>query len=151
IAADFARLPELLDQTSGRSETPTTIRRSIPFESDGRRSPQMLRRPGDPRFTRAKLLIPIAVAALPAGYLFFGDPDPPVNGAVAPQVATNRLSREFSPVQEAEAPLSKAADATIESPIAPKVQTAPFQPRVLLDIKPTDDGTEAKPPPQKEG
>src|SRR5713226_2223658 len=91
IAVDFARLPELLNQTSGRSEVatspeddrlakletnrspqagpetsrllrpaqlsvitvggsplakaPTTIRRSIPFKPDGRRSTRMLRRP----------------------------------------------------------------------------------------------------------
>jgi hypothetical protein len=43
IAADFAMLPELLDQISGRRETPTTIRCSISFVPEGRRSGQMLR------------------------------------------------------------------------------------------------------------
>src|SRR5262249_46169629 len=125
IAVDFAKLPELLNQTSGRSEVatsteddklakletnrspqgppetsrllcpaqlsvitvtglpsvkaPTTIRRSISFEPEGRSSPQMLRRPSDPRSTWIKFLIPIAVGGLVAGYLFFGDSDPPVN------------------------------------------------------------------------
>jgi hypothetical protein len=163
IAVDFARLPELLNQTSGRSEiatsteddklarlpellkqtsdrsevatspeddklakletnrspqelpetsrlpraaqlsvitvtglplakAPTTIRRSIPFEPDRRRSTRMLRRPSDPLAIRTKFLIviAIAVAALPAGYLFFGDSDPPVDVAVVPQATTNR-------------------------------------------------------------
>jgi len=203
IAVDFARLPELLNQTSGRSEVatskeddklakletnrspqgtpetsrllsaaqlsvitvpgsplakaPTTIRRSIWFEPDGWRSPQMLRRPR--RFIRTKFLIPIAVAALLAGYVFFGDSDPSVNVAVVPQVTTNRLSAEFSPLREAKNPLSKAmditveshiepeaTDITVESRIEPKVQTAPLQPTMPLDIKPTDNGIEARAP-----
>ncbi len=221
IAVDFARLPELLNQTSGRSEVaispeddklakletnrspqgapetlrlpraaqlpavtglplvkaPTTIRRSIPFEPVRRRSTRMLRRPSDPLSIRTKFLIviAIAVAALPAGYLFFGDSDPPVDVAVVPQATTNRLSVEFSPLREAEAPLSKATDITvesraepevrtapsqptvpldIESPVEPEVETAPSQPTVPLDIKPTENGIEARPPqtlPQKEG
>ena len=121
ITVDFAKQPELLKQTSGRSEVatspeddklakletnrspqdvpetsrlpraaqlsvitvtgsplvkaPTTIRRSIPFEPDLRRSTRMLRRPSDPLSIRTKFLIvtAIAVAALPAGYLFFGN------------------------------------------------------------------------------
>jgi hypothetical protein len=200
IAVDFLRLPELLNQTSGRNEVPasseddkleinpapqcapetsrllraaqlsvitvtdsafvkapTTIRRSISFEPDERRPPQMLRRPSDPG--RMKFLILIAVAALPAGYLFFGDYDPPVNDAVVPQVTTNRLSAEFSPLEEAKAPLSKTtditvesrigpevADSTVESPIGPKVQTAPLGPTVPLDKKSTENGIEARPP-----
>jgi hypothetical protein len=206
IAVDFARLPELLNQTSGQSEiatsteddklakletnrspqgvpetshllgvaqlsvitvtasplvnAQTTTRRTISFEpEDGRRPPQMLRRLGDPRSVRAKLLIPIAVAALPAGYLVFGDPDPPVSVTVAPQIRTNRPSGEFSPPREPKAPLSKATDITVESriepeatdtavesPIQSKVQTAPLQP--------TENGIEVRPPqtlPQKEG
>jgi hypothetical protein len=165
IAVDFARLPELLNQTAGRSETPTTIRRSVSFEPDRRKSPQMLRRPSDPRSIWTKFLIPIAVAAPPAGYLFFGDFDRQVDVAVVPQVTTN--TAQFLPLQEAKAPLSQATDATIESriepeamdsmvgnPIEPKVQTAPFQPTVPLDIKPTENGIEERPPqtlPQKEG
>lgn len=213
IAVDFARLPELLNRTSGRSEVATstednklaklesnrslqggpqtsrlpgaaqlsvitvttaplvkastTIRRSLAFEPDRRRSPQMLRRPSNPRVIRTKFLIPIAVVALPAGYLFFGDSDPPVNVAVVPQPTTNRLSAEFSPLREAKAPLSKATDikveshieseamdSTVEISIAPQVRTAPLQPTAPLAIKPTENGIEAKPPqtlPQKEG
>jgi hypothetical protein len=142
-----------------RQGAPETLRLVRPA---GRRSPQMLRRPGDPRTTRTKFLIPIAVAALPAGYLFFGDSNPPVNVAVVPQVTTDRLSAEFALLQEAKARLFNATDITIESrieqttdskvesPIETKVQPAPFQQTVPLDIKPTDNGLEARPPPQKE-
>ena len=193
IAVDFARLPELLNQTSGRNEvatsteddnlakletdrTPqgepetshllraaqlsvitatvlpsakaqTTIRGPISFEPDGRRSPQMSRRPSKPLSIWTKFLIPIAVGALAAGYLFFGDSDPPVNVAVIPQVTTNRLSAEFSPLPEAKTPLSKASDITVESRIEPEVQTAPLQPTALLDIKPVESGIEPKPSP----
>jgi hypothetical protein len=110
-------------------------------------------------------LILIAAAALPAGYLLLEDSDHPVSGAVVPQVTTNRLSAEFSPLQEAKAFSSKATDITIESgiepevmgsalerPIEPKAQTAPL-PTAPLDIKPTESGIEARPPqtlPQKE-
>jgi hypothetical protein len=153
IAIDFARLPELLNQIPGGGETPTTIRRSISFGPEGRRSPQTLRRPSDPRSIWRKFLIPIAVAALPAGYLFFGDFDRPVNVAVVPQIPANGLSAEFSPLQEAKTSLSKATDRTVESPIETRVQTAPFQSMVPLDIQPMENGIEARPPeslPQKE-
>jgi len=85
----------------------------------------MLRRPSDPLSIRTKFLIviAIAVAALPAGYLFFGDSDPPVDVAVVPQATTNRLSVEFSPLREAEAPLSKATDITVESQAESDVRT----------------------------
>jgi len=191
IAVDFARLPELVNQTSGRSEvatsteddnlakletdrTPqgepetsrllrdaqlsvitvtgspsvkaqTTIRRSISFEPDGRRSPQMLRRPSKPRSIWTKVLIPIAVGALAAGYFFFGDSDPPVNVAVVSQVTTNTLSAEFSPLREAEAPLSKATGITVESRIEPEVQTTSLQPTAPLDIKPMESRIEPRP------
>jgi hypothetical protein len=201
IAIDFARLPELLNQTSGQSEVATsaeddkiakletnrslqgapetsgllgtaqlsiitaaaspsvkastTISRSISFEPEERRSPQMLRQPRDPRSIRMKFLIPIAVAALPAGYLVFGDSDPPVNVAVVPQVTADRLSAEFSPLREVKAPSSKATDITAESR-TPEVETAPLQlqPMAPLDIKPTENEIERRPPetlPQKEG
>src|SRR5713226_2222468 len=130
IAVDFTKLPELLNQTSARSEVatsteddkfakletnrspqgvpetsrlpraarlsvitvtgsplakaPTTIRRSIPFEPDPRRSTRMLRRRRDPVSIRTKCLIAIAVAALPAaGYFMFESSDRPVDVAVA--------------------------------------------------------------------
>jgi hypothetical protein len=182
IALDFAMLSELLDLNSRRSEVVTSAEdeklakletnrspqgaheTSRLLRSDGRRCPQMLRRPTDPRAVRTKFLIPIAVAILPAGCLFFGDSDPPVNVAVVPQVTANTLSADFSPLQEAKAPLSKSTDitiksriepavvgSTIESPMEPKVQIAPFWPTVPLDMKPRENGIGARPPPQKEG
>jgi len=180
IALDFAMLPELLSLISRRSEVATSTEdekltkletnrspQGAPEMSrllaDGRRCPQMLRRPTDPRAIRTKFLIPIAVALLPAGCLFFGDSDPPVNVAVVPQVTANTLSAEFSPQQEAKAPLSKSTDimiksriepavmgSTADSPMEPKVQIAPFWP-TPLDLKPTENGIDARPPPQKEG
>jgi hypothetical protein len=180
IALDFAMLPELLNLRRSEVATSTEDEKLALLEinrspqgapetsrllrSEGRRCPQMLRRPTAPRAIRTKFLIPIAVAVLPAGCLFFGDSDPLVNVAAVPQVTANTLSAEFSPLQEAEAPLSRSTDITIksriepavmgstaESPMEPKVQIAPFWPTVPLDIKPTDNGVEAKPPPQREG
>jgi hypothetical protein len=213
IAVDFARLPELLNQTSGRSEVatstehdklakletnrspqgapetsrllpadqlsvitvtglplvkePTTIPRSTSFEPDRRRSTRMLRRRSDPLSIRTKFLIAIAVAALPAGYFVFGDSDPPVDVAVAPQATANippvrslPLATadippvEFLPLRKAQAPAATAVGTNAESRIEPEVQTAPLQPTVPPDIKPTENGIEARPPqtlPQKEG
>ncbi len=147
-------------------KSPAPIRRSIPFEPDRRRSTRMLRRPSDPSSIRTKFLIviAIAVAALPVGYLFFGNSDPPER----PQVTTNRLSLEFSPLREAQAPTAvppveflplqtptaSAAGTNAESRIEPEVQTAPPQPPTVLGIKPTDNEIEARPPqtlPQREG
>src|SRR5258708_28047608 len=148
---------------------PTAIGRCIRFEPDLRRSTRMLRRPSDPLSIRTKFLIviAIAVAALPAGYLFFGNSDPPERPQRRPQTTTNRLSVEFSPLREAQAPAAipsveflplqaptaAAVGTYAESRIEPEVQTAPLQPTVPLDIKPTENGIEARPPqtlPQKE-
>jgi hypothetical protein len=131
------------------AEAPTTIRRSIPFEADRRRSTRMLRRPSDPFSIRKEFLIVIAIAAaaLPAGYLFFGDSDPSVNVAVVPQATTNRLSAEFPPLREARVPLSKAAEVMVESRIEPEVQTAPLEPTAPLDVKPVESGIELRPSP----
>src|SRR5258707_4226577 len=195
IAVDFARLPELLNQTSGRSEVaispeddklakletnrspqsaaetlrlpraaqlpavtglplvkaPTTIRRSIPFEPDRRRSTRMLRRRRHPVSIRTKFLIVIAVAALPAGYFMFESSDRPVDVAVAPRSAADIPPLEFLPLREAQAP---AVSTNAESRIEREVRTAPLQPTVPLDIKPIENGIEARPPqtlPQKEG
>src|SRR5262249_23455409 len=46
-------------------KAPTTIRRSVPYEPDRRRSPRMLRRPSDTRSIRTIFLIGITVAVLP--------------------------------------------------------------------------------------
>jgi hypothetical protein len=149
-------------------KAPTTIRRSIPFEPDRRRSTRMLRRPSDPLSIRTKFLIVIviAVAALPAGYLFFGNSDPLERPQRRPQVTTNRPSVEFSPLREAQAPTAvppveflplqaptaAAVGTNAESRIEAGVQTVPST--VPLDIKPTENQIEARPPqtlPQKEG
>jgi hypothetical protein len=213
IAVDFARLPELLNRTSARSEVatspeddkfaklrtnrspqdvletsrlsraaqlsvitatdpplakaPTLIRRSIPFEPDRRKSTRMLRRPSDPLSIRTKFLIVIAIAvtALPAGYLFFGNSDPPERPQRRPQNTTNRLSVEFSPLREAQAPTAvptveflplqaptaAAVGTYAESQIEPEAQTAPST--VPLNIKQAENGIEARAPqtlPQKE-
>ena len=217
IAVDFAKLPELLNQTSERSEvstppeddklakvdtnrspqgasgtsrlppaaqlsvitvtgsplgkTPTTIRRSISFEPDGPRSPQMLGRPRDPSSNRMKFLIAIAVAALPAGYFMFETSDQSVNVAVAPRATATlpparRLALreaqapatippvEFLPLPEPQTPAAAAVGTITESRIEPQVQAQPLQPTAPLDKKPTDTGIEATPQqtlPQKEG
>ncbi len=196
IAIDFARLPELLNRTSGRSEVatsseddkpakpetnrspqgapetshllgaahlsvitvtdsplakaPTTIRRSIPFEPDQRRSTRMLRRHRDPISIRTKCLIAIAVAALAsAGYFMFESSDRPVDVAVAWRPTADIPPVEFLPLQ---APTAAAVGTYAESRIEPEVQTAPST--VPLEIKPTENVIEARPPqtlPQKEG
>src|SRR6266446_4270470 len=150
IAVDFTKLPELLNQTSARSEVatsteddkfakletnrspqgvpetsrlpraarlsvitvtgsplakaPTTIRRSVPFEPDRRRSTQMLRRRRDPVSIPTKFLIAIVVAALPAGYFMFESSDRPVDVAVAPRFKADIPPVEFLPLREAQAP-----------------------------------------------
>jgi hypothetical protein len=212
IAVDFARLPELLNQTSARSEVatspeddkfakletnrspqdvpetsrlphaahlsvitvtgsplaeaPTTIRRSIPFEPDRRRSTRMLRRRRDPVSIRTKFLIAIAVAALPAGYFMFESSDRRVDVAVARRSTADIPRVEFLPLREAQAPTAvppaeflplqaptpAAVSTYAESPIEREIQTAPST--VPLDIKSTENGIEARPPqtlPQKEG
>jgi hypothetical protein len=207
IAVDFARLPELLNQTSARSEVtaspeddklakfetnrspqdvpetshlprgallsvitaahspsvkaPTTIRRSIPFEPGRRRSTRMLRRPSEPLSIRKKFLIAIAVAALPAGYFMLENSDRPVDIAVARRSTADIPPVGFLPLRKPQAPAAippveflplQDPTAAAESRIEPEVQTAPST--VPLDIKPTENQIEARPPqtlPQKEG
>ena len=110
----------------------------------------MLRRRRHPVSIRTKFLIVIAVAALPAGYFMFESSDRPVDVAVAPRSTADIPPVEFLPLQEAQAP---AVSTNAESRIEREVQTAPLQPTVPLDIKPTENGIEARPPqtlPQKE-
>src|SRR6266404_4220210 len=192
IAVDFARLPELLKQTSDRSEVaispeddklakletnrspqdvpessrlpraaqlsvitvtgsplvkaPTTIRRSVPFEPDRRRSTQMLRRRRDSISIRTKFLIAIAVAALPAGYFMFESSDRSVDVAVAPRSKADIPPVEFLPLREAQPPAAIPSVELLQPPrlwvpaesrIEPEVQTAPLQPTVPLEIKRT--------------
>ncbi len=92
----------------------------------------------------------IAVIAVYGAQLTSPWSGPPVNVAAVPQATTDRLSAEFLLLQEAKAPLFKATESTVESPIESRVQTAPFQPTVPSDIKPTENGVEAGSPPQKE-
>jgi tetratricopeptide (TPR) repeat protein len=214
MAVDFAKLPELLEQTLGRSEVatspeddrlakletnrspqagpetsrlpraaqlsvitvtgsplvkaPTTIRRSIPFEPDRRRSTRMLRPRRHPVSIRTKFMIVIAVAALPAGYFMFESSDRPFDVAVGPRSTADIPPVEFLPLREARAPAAippleflplreaqaPAVSTNAESRIEREVETAPLQPTVPLDMKPIENGIEARPPqtlPQKEG
>src|SRR5258705_2169155 len=125
---------------------PTTIPNSISFGGDGRKSTPLLRWPGDPLFNRAKSLIAIAVAALPAGYFIFASSDRPADVAVAPQATTNVPYVEFLPLRKADAPSANATDVTVESRAEPDVQKESLQSARPLDIKPTESGIEAKPP-----
>ncbi len=145
-APETSRLPRaaqlsVITVTSSFDKAPTTIRRSISFEPAGRRSTQMLRRPSDTLSIRTKFLIAIAVAGL--GYFVFGSSDRPVHVAVAPQATADIPPVELLPLREAQAP---AVDTNVESRIEPEVQTAPLQPTAPLDIKPTENGIEARPP-----
>src|SRR5258706_3966228 len=141
-------------------KAPTTIRRSIPFERDRRRSTQMLRRRRHPVSIRTKFLIAIAVAALPAGYFMFENSDRPVDVAVAPRSTADippveflplREAQapaaipplEFLPLREAQAPAAAAVGTNAEGRIEREVQTAPLQPTVPLDIRPIENGIEA--------
>ena len=189
MAVDLAKVPELLEQTSGRSEVatspeddrakletnrspqagpetsgllrpaqlsvitvgrsplakaPTTIRRSIPFEPDGRRSIRMLRRP--PLSNGMKFLSAGAIAGLLAGYFVFGSSDRPVDVALAPQPKIDARSVAFLPSQEVAAPPAEARDITVESKAELEVQTTSLPPAVRLDIKPTESEIEARPP-----
>jgi hypothetical protein len=195
IAVDFARLPELLNQTSGRSEvatsaeddkpgkletnrsprgepetsrllrdaqlsvitvtsspsaTTTTIRRSISFGPDRRRSTQMLPRRSEPRSILAIFLI--AVVVLPAGYFIFGDSDPPVPtrapaGIRSIESLPSRVVQapaaippvEFLPLPDPQAPVAAAVSTDAESRIDAEVRTSPSQSTMALDRKPTEN------------
>src|SRR5229473_3148249 len=123
-----------------------TIRRSISFEPDGRRSSQMLRRPSDPRSNGIKFLSAGAIAGLLVGYFVFGSSDRPVDVALAPQPTTDVPSVAFLPSQEVAARPAEARDISVESKAEPEVQTTSSPPAVRLDIKPTESEIEARPP-----
>ncbi len=106
----------------------------------------MLRRPSDSLSNRMKFLSAGAIAGLLAGYFVFGRSDRPVDVAVAPQPTIDLPPVAFLPLREVEAPSAEARDITVESRAEPEVQTAPLQPAVRLDIKPTESGVEARPP-----
>jgi hypothetical protein len=188
MAVDFAKLPELPEQTSGRNEiatspeddglakletnrspqgasenlrlpraaqlsvitvtglpsvnAPTTIRRSIPFEPDGRRSTQMLRRP--PPSNGIRFLGAGAIAGLLAGYFVFGSSDRPVEVAVTPQPTIDILPAASLPLREVEVPSAAARETTAQSRAEPEVQTASLQP--AADRKPPESEIEARAP-----
>jgi hypothetical protein len=167
MAIDFAKLPERLDQASGRSkvatspdlrhvaqlpavaglclaEMPTTIAKSTSFESDEWMPAPLLPRPSDPLSNRTKLLIAIAVAALPAGHFILRNFNRPVDVAAVPQATTDIPPVESSSAREAEAPSTKATGMTIEDGAEPEVQTAPLP--APLDAKPTEGDIQARPP-----
>jgi hypothetical protein len=52
----------------------------------------------------------------------------------------------FLPLRKVEAPSAEARDISVESRAEPEVQTASLQPAVRLDIKPTENEIEARPP-----
>jgi len=170
MAVDFAKLPERLDQASGRTkistspdlrhvaqlpavaglrlaEMPTTIANSTSFEPDEWTSTPFLPRPSDPRSNRTKLsvAIVIVVAALPVGYFVVRNTDRPIDVAAVPQQATTDIPPiEFLSTREPEAASAKATGNTVERGAEPEVQTAP--PPVPLDAKPTDGDIQAGPP-----
>ena len=126
----------------------------------------MLRGRRDRVSIRTKFLIAIAVVALPAGYFMFESSDRPVDVAVARRSTPDIPPIGFLPLREAQAPpavppveflplqapTAAAVGTNAESRIEPEVQTAPST--VPLDVKPTENGIEAKPPqtlPQNEG
>ena len=175
VVSETSHLPHaarlsVITATATGSPGPTPIQHSIPFEPDRRRSTRTLRRPSDSLSIRTKFLvvIAIAVAALPASYLFFGNSDPPEPSQRRAQIPANRSSVEFLPSREArapaaipaveflplQAPTAAAVGTNAESRIEPEVQTPPLQPTVPLDMKLTENGIEPRPPqalPQKEG
>jgi hypothetical protein len=112
----------------------------------------MLRRP--PLSNGIKFLSAGAIAGLLAGYFFFGSSDRPVDVAVAPRSTADIPPVEFLPLREAQAPAAAAVGTNAENRIEPEVQARPLQPTVPLNIKPTENGIEARPPqtlPQKDG
>jgi hypothetical protein len=155
-----AQLSVITVTDSPSAKTTTTMRRSISFEPDRRRSTQMLHRRSNPRYIRTIFLIGVAVAALPAGYFVFWDSDPPVDIAVPPRapagirsIVPSREAEapgaippvEFLPLPEPQAPVAVAVGTNAESRIDSEVRTSPSQPTVPSDTKPTENGIAKSP------
>jgi hypothetical protein len=148
------------------AEMLTTAPKFALLEPDEWMSTPLLPRPSHPRSNRTKLLIALAVAALPAGYYYIvRSSDHPVDHAAVPQAhpvdhaavpqahpvdlaaipqATTPLPPvEVLPLRDAQLPAAEAAGTNVGSPVEPEVpsleQTAP------LATNPTDSGIEAKP------
>jgi hypothetical protein len=118
-------------------KAPTTAPNAISFEPDGWISTPLLRQPSNPLSRRAKLLIAVGVAALPACYFMFENSDGSIELAVAPQVTVNIPPVEFLPSPEAQAPA--------ESRVEPEVQGPSLQQRVPSDVKSAQSAIEATP------
>jgi hypothetical protein len=141
MAVDFAKLPAVAD--SRLAEMRTAIKFTS-FEPDERMPTSLLPRPSDPLSNRAKFLIAIAVAALPAGYFIFRNFDRPVDVAVVPQATSDIPPVEFSSAREADAPSTKTTGIAVERRAEPEVQTAPSP--APLETKPTEGNIHATPP-----
>src|SRR5262249_52976547 len=128
-------------------KAPTTIRRSISLEPDGRRSTQMLRRP--PLSNGIKFLSAGAIAGLLAGYFVFGSSDRPVHAVPAPQPKIDVPSVAFLHLRDVESPSSEARDTTVGGRADPEIQTASSQrarPLQTLPERGTQSEIEARPP-----
>src|SRR6266436_5808476 len=151
IAVDFARLPELLKQTSDQSNVTTSPEDDKLTKLQTSRSPQ--RAPETSRLPRAAQLPPVTgllEAATTVPHSVWSEPDecwsepdelrstpllrrasePPPNWtkylidvAVAPQATTDVPSVEFLPFRKADAPSANATDVTVESRAEPEVKT----------------------------
>ena len=124
----------------------TTVPNARSFEPEARMPPRLLRRPSDSLSNRMKFLSAGAIAGLLAGYFVFGSSDRLVDVAIAPQPTIDLPPVAFLPLREVAAPSAEARDITVESRAGPEVQTAPLQPTVRLDMKPTESEIEARPP-----
>jgi hypothetical protein len=124
-------------------KAPTTAPNAISFEPDGWISTPLLRQPSNPLSRRAKLLIAVGVAALPACYFMFENSDGSIELAVAPQVTVNRPPVEFLPSPKGQAPA--ATHPNVESRVEPEVQGPSLQETVPSDVKSAQSAIEATP------
>jgi hypothetical protein len=123
-------------------KAPPAVPNATSFEPDRWVSTPSLRQPSNPLSNRTKFLIATTVAALPAGYLVFGNSDRPPDVAVAPQATT-----DIPPVEwETDATPAKSKGITIESKADRDRQMTSSEPMARLDKEPTASGTEARTP-----
>jgi hypothetical protein len=115
-----------------------------------------LRRPGDPLSGRTKILMASAIAALPAGYFFFGGGHGAVQVAAVPPPAIDLPPSESLPLREAQAPATTVMSIMTESPAEPEGRMASepewrmasSQPAARvdetpIDVKPAESGSAA--------
>src|SRR6266436_10060261 len=165
IAVDFARLPELLKQTSDQSNVATSpeddqraklkISRSLQnvLEARGLHRGAQLRAATRLPSVAIPTTIPNSISfgrdgwkSTPLlrwpGVQLFNRAKSLIAIAVAPQATANVPYVEFLPLRKADAP---SANVTVESRAEPEVQKESLQSARPLDIKPTESGIEAKP------